>query len=168
MNQNVLNILDELYPILKAEQNVSLYRNSKKIFSSNTATTKTKLNSEINDAFNNPSKNIKVFQIVYGINKKWKPSNLSFGPVTIICNQFTLTPDLEIKQLSDDGGQTITYTTEELETRRFHMTDVLKIIKAVKNKTISFVPGKKVTITDVLNSLKPLKRTTKRKTTKKK
>jgi hypothetical protein len=88
--------------------------------------------------------------------------------VTIICNQFTLTPDLEIKQLSDDGGQTITYTTEELETRRFHMTDVLKIIKAVKNKTISFVPGKKVTITDVLNSLKPLKRTTKRKTTKKK
>jgi hypothetical protein len=56
--------------------------------------------------------------------------------------------------MPEDKGQTITYTIEELEEIGFKMSHIPKIIKAVKNKTISFLPAKKVTITHLLNDYK--------------
>ena len=70
------------------------------------------------------------------------------------CFQLTLTTDLILKQMPDDKGQTITYTIEELETIGFKLSHIPKIIKAIKNKTISFLPGKKVTINDFLKRIK--------------
>lgn len=153
MNSNVIEILDNIENRIKDEGKVSIYRNYKKILSSNKNTLKG-INEDILENFYPPSKNIKVYSIVYGINKKWKPSQLSFGPFYIMCYQYTLTPELELKQLPDDKGRTITYTIEELESIGFKPSHINKIIKAIKNKSVSMVPGKKVTITDVINSVK--------------
>jgi hypothetical protein len=166
MNENILNILDDINEMIKDEGTVSIYRNYKKILTTDNSTL-TKINKEIQENFDNPSKNIKVYEITYGINKKFKPTKWEFGPMYVNCSQITLTTDLMLKVMPDDKGQTITYTIDELETIGFRMSHIPKIIKAVKNKTISFLPGKKVTITDVLNSIKILKRQTK-KTSKKK
>jgi hypothetical protein len=164
MNYNIIEILNNIEDLLKDEEKVSLYRNYKKILSSNKTTIKS-INEDILENFDPPSKNIKIYKIVYGIDKKWKPASFSYGPFFIICSQLTITPDLELKQLPDDKSQTITYTINELETIGFKKSHINKIIKAIKNKTISFVPGKKVTITDIINSVS--QKRPKRKTSKK-
>jgi hypothetical protein len=161
MNENIINILDDINEIIKDEGKVSIYRNNKKILSTN-KTGLSKISEDLQENFNNPSKNIKVYEIGFNINKNFKPTKWVHGPMYVNCFQLTLTTDLILKQMPDDKGQTITYTIEELQTIGFKMAHIPKIIKAIKNKTISFLPGKKVTITDVLNSIKPLKRITKK------
>jgi hypothetical protein len=151
MNENILDILDEIQEMVKDEGNVSIYRNYKKILSTNSIGT-IKLNEDIRENFEPPSKDIKIYKIHFGINKKWKPTPFSFGPFYINCDQLTITPDLTIEKQHDDNGQTITYTTKELETIGFKKSHIPKIIKAVKNKSISFLLRKKVTITDVFAS----------------
>jgi hypothetical protein len=151
MNENILDILDEIHEMVKDEDNVSIYRNYKKILSTNKAGL-IKLNEDIRENFEPPSKDIKVYKINYGIYKKWKPTPFSFGPFYINCAQLTITPELKLVQMPEDRGQTITYTTKELETIGFKKSHIPKIIKAVKNKSISFLLRKKVTITDVFAS----------------
>jgi len=162
MDENILSILDDINDIIKDEGKISIYRNYKKILSTDT-TGLSKISEDLQELFEPPSKNIKVYKISYGINKKFKPTKWIHGPLNVNCFQLTLTPDLTLKQMPEDKGQTITYTIEELEEIGFKMSHIPKIIKAVKNKTISFLPGKKFTITDVLNILKLLKSQTKRK-----
>jgi hypothetical protein len=153
MDNKMLVKLDKIYDIISDEGRVSIYKGMKKLLQSE-QNTQTKISKEIKEQFNVLPKDIKVYKIFYNVNKKWKPSKWIFGPFYINIDQLTLTKDLDLVQNPDDKGQTITYTVDEINDIGFKLNHVKKIIKAVKNKTISFVPGKKVTITDVLNSLK--------------
>ena len=153
MDENILKKLDKINNVVKNEGRVSLYKGTKKLLSSEQIT-RSGLSNDIKEQFNLLPKDIKVFKVFYGIDKKWKLSKWEFGPFYINVNQLTLTKDLELKQNDDDNGQTITYTVDEIDNLGFKLSHVKKIIKAVKNKTISFVPRKKVTITNVFDSLK--------------
>lgn len=137
--------------------NIELYRNNKLILiANNMKDLKDKIKNEINP----PSKDIPVFVIQYKIKENTK------FPLTIGCSQQKITPDLKLIVESDDKSQIILYTKDDID--KFSLLHLTKIMKAIKNKTIPLTTFTNVTITDVLNSLKILKRTPKRKTTKKK
>ena len=51
----------------------------------------------------------------------------------------------------DDIGQSITYSKKELEKKKFKLSDVIKIIKAIDGDKISFEKSS-VSISDVLNA----------------
>jgi hypothetical protein len=160
------SILDNLGEILEEQgkRNTFYYRNYKLILTSDKKGL-SKVSEDFQESFDPPSKNIKVYSVYYGLDKKWKPSTFSFGPFYISCYQLTLTPELKLVQLKEDleHGRLITYTNEELETIGFKKSHINLIIKAIKNKTVNMTPGKKVTITDVLKSTKQLSRLKKKK-----
>lgn len=151
MNDDILQILDNIKKVIDNEGITSIYKGNNKLWSSNQSSL-SKIVKELKDNFNDIPRETKVYAIIYSINKKWKPSKWSYGPFVVNISQYTLTKDLNLKKNDDDKGQTITYTIEELTEIGFKLSQVKKIIKAVKNKAISFVPFKKITITDVLNS----------------
>jgi hypothetical protein len=131
---------------------IELYRNSKLILVANNLK---ELREKIIEEINPPSKDIPVFVIQYKIRENSK------YPLTITGVQFKITPKLKLLSDIDDKTQNILYTEDDLES--FSISHLKKIMKAIKNRTISVKIFDKVTITDVINSLKILKRTTKKK-----
>ena len=103
-----------------------------------------KLKQEIKEKINSPEKDQKVFVIGFGINDDDK-KNL----FTISCVKFTITKKLALINEKDDQGQTITYSKSQLEKRKFKLSDIVKIIKAIDNNKISFEKSF-VPITDIL------------------
>lgn len=118
-----------------------LYYKGKPILS---AETMTKLKKKIKENIDPPEKEIKVFVLSFGKHKNKK--NLFI----VNCTGFTITKKLSLVMTDDDIGQTITYSEEELEKRKFKLSDIQKIIKAINNNKISF-EKLSVSITDVLN-----------------
>ena len=153
------NMLNE-----QGKKNTFYYRNYKLILTSDKKGL-SKVSEDFENNFDPPSKNVKIFSIYYSLDKKWKPSTFSHGPFYISCYQLTLTPELKLLQLKDDleCGRIIYYTNDELENIGFKKSHINLIIKAIKNKTVNMTPGKKVTITDVLNNSKNQSRMKKKK-----
>lgn len=158
MDDNIVDILSDLKKYSKSEGDISIYRNYKKIFSTK-AKSLQKISTEMRKKLDPSSRNVKIYMVGYNVStdKKWKPSKWDYGPFRILCDQMTLTPEMEIKQLPEDHGQTIYYTPSELEKYGFKKSHISKIIRSIKKKIISFIPGKKVTITDVINGVEALK-----------
>jgi hypothetical protein len=86
----------------------------------------------IKNDYDAPKKNIKGFIIRLKIDKNNKK------PLRINCCQITLTPKLFIGPKDDDILQTFIYTTDELLKYGFKLNHIKKMMKAIKNNTISF------------------------------
>jgi hypothetical protein len=159
-------ILDNLETMLEAQgkRNTFYYRNYKIILVSDKKGL-SKVSDDFQNVFDSPSKDLKVYSVYYGLDKNWKPSVFSHGYFYISCCQLTLTPELKLVQKKDDlkHCQNITYTNEELQTIGFQPSHINLIIKAIRNGTVNMTPGKKVTITDVINSTKQLSRSNRKK-----
>lgn len=156
---NLENMLEE-----QGKRNTFYYRNYKIILVSDKSGL-SKVTEDFQNSFDPPSKDLKVYSVFYGLDHKWKPSPFTHGYFVISCCQLTLTPDLKLIQKRDDikHCQNITYTNEELQTIGFQPSHINLIIKAIRNGTVNMTPGKKVTITDVINSTKQLSRTKRKK-----
>lgn len=98
---------------------------------------------EIKKHIDAPEKNIKVF--IVSFNKTENRDKMFI----VSCFQSTITPKLSLIDEDDDNGKIITYSKKELEKRKFKLTDVVKIIKAIKNHDISFSSAK-TSITKIL------------------
>jgi len=86
----------------------------------------------IKNDYDAPKKNIKGFIIRLKIDKNNKK------PLIINCTQVTVTPKLFVDSLDDDVFQIFTYTTDELLKYGFKLNHIKKMMKAIKNNTISF------------------------------
>jgi hypothetical protein len=159
--ESILNNL-EIFLEQQGRQNTFYYRNYKIILISDKKG-RSNISEDFKNIFDPPSKDLKIYSVYYGLNKKWKPTPFTHGPFYINCCQLTLTPELNLVQTKDDLNhcQNITYTNEELQTIGFHPSHINLIIKAIRNSSINMTPGKKVTITDVLNNTKNLQRSRK-------
>ena len=90
------------------------------------------LKDNVKNNYDAPTKNIKGFIIRFDVDKKNKI------PLRINCGQVTITPKLFIGPKDDDILQTFTYTQDELLKFGFKLSHVKKMMKAIKNNTISF------------------------------
>jgi|SaaInlStandDraft_4_1057021.scaffolds.fasta_scaffold31178_3 hypothetical protein len=117
-----------------------LYFKKEPILSANTMK---ELKKKIKKEIDKPNKEIKVHVIEFN---KTCTSNRLF---MIACNQQTITPSLSLLTRDDDNGHTITYSKEELKKRKFKVSDIKKIIKAIQKQTISFSKAT-VSISDIL------------------
>jgi hypothetical protein len=100
---------------------------------------------EIKKKIDPPKKDIKIFVISFGKSKN--KEKMFF----VNCSESTITPDLNLIADKYDKSKMITYSKAELEKRKFKVSDIVKIIKAVKNSTIS-MSTLKSSITDVLKA----------------
>lgn len=126
--------LDYIHDLIDTD-NYYLYYKNKLLLSANTMK---KLKEQIKEEINEPSKDIKVFVISFGIYEQ------STKPFRITCSQFTLTPRLSLVVKSDDMSQIITYSKDD----KFKLSHIVKIIKAIKDDKISFEKAS-VPISDV-------------------
>jgi hypothetical protein len=104
------------------------------------------LKNYIKQNYDIPSKNIKGYLIRLKINKSDKNQILIMN-----CMEMTITPKLLIKSLEDDGYQTITYSSNELIKHGFKLSHIKKVIKAIKNNTVSF-DDSIISITELLKN----------------
>jgi len=91
------------------------------------------LKTYIKQNYDAPSKNIKGYLIRLKLDKTDKNQILIMN-----CTELTITPKLLIKTLENDGYQTITYSSNELIKHGFKLSHIKKVIKAIKNNTVSF------------------------------
>lgn len=110
-----------------------LYHKSKPILS---ASNIGNLRKEIKQFVEAPNENIKVH--IVSFNKTTNKEQMFM----VSCFQSTITPKLFLVDQDDDGGNIITYSEKELQLRRFRVSDVVKIIKAITNHKISFSSSK--------------------------
>jgi hypothetical protein len=103
------------------------------------------LKQEIKNNIDPPTKDIQVHVVNFG---KTKNKDRLF---VINCVGFTITKKLFLIMDDDNIGQTITYSKKELEKKKFKLTDIIKIIKAIDGDKISFEKSS-VSISDILNS----------------
>jgi ribosomal protein S10 len=97
----------------------------------------------VKENYDAPKKDIKGYVISLKIDKKGKI------PLSITCMQITITPKLFIKSTDEDGFQTFTYSSTELIKYGFKITQLKKIMKAIKNNEVSYRKTS-VPISDVL------------------
>lgn len=102
-----------------------------------------KLKQDIKENINAPKKDIKVFVVSFGKNKNKDKLFI------INCTKFTLTKKLALVIEENDFGQTITYSESQLDKKKFKLSDILKIIKAINDDKISFEKSS-VPINDIL------------------
>ncbi len=102
------------------------------------------LKEQLKKNFEPPTKNIKGYIIRIDLDKKNKI------PLNINCGQVTITPKLFIGPKDDDTFQTFTYTIDELIKYGFKLSQIKKMIKAIKNNTISFQKAS-ISITELLS-----------------
>ncbi len=97
----------------------------------------------VKENYDAPKKDIKgyIISIKSNINSKI--------PLSITCMQVTITPKLFIKSTDEDGVQTFTYSPDELIKYGFKLTQLKKIMKAIKNNEVSYRKTS-VSISDVL------------------
>jgi len=91
------------------------------------------LKDHVKKTYNPPSKDIKGYFLRFKINKN-DTNNL----INITCSQITITPKLLIRPDEDDGFQTFIYTYNDYKKYGFKMSHIKKIIKAIKDESISF------------------------------
>jgi hypothetical protein len=97
----------------------------------------------VKENYDEPKKNIKGYIIRFNIDKKNKIL------LHIELTQVTITPKLFIGPKDDDAFQTFTYTKEELIKYGFKLSQIKKMIKAIKNNTISFEKSS-ISITELI------------------
>lgn len=103
------------------------------------------LKQEIKKHIDSPDKDIKVF--IVSFNKSARRDKMFM----VSCFQSTITTKLSLVDEDDDNGKIITYSKKELEKRKFKLSDVVKIIKAIKNRRISFSSAK-TSISEILEN----------------
>jgi hypothetical protein len=86
----------------------------------------------VKENYDAPKKNIKGYLIKIKINKNDK------NILNISCMQVTITPKLFIEFGDEDGVQRFTYSSNELIKYGFKLTQLKKIMKAIKNNEISY------------------------------
>jgi hypothetical protein len=86
----------------------------------------------VKETFEPPKKDVKGYLITLKINKT------SNEPIIVNCVEVTITPNLMVKSTEDDGFQTFVYTLDDYKKYGFKMSHIKKIIKAVKDESISF------------------------------
>lgn len=121
-----LNYINKLIDVEK----YYLYHEYKPILSANNLK---QLRQEIKNNINPLKKDKKMFVVHFGIN-----DDNNKKMFVINCVQYTLTKSLTLVIKDDDYGQTIIYSKKELEKRKFKLTDIVKIMKAIDENTISF------------------------------
>jgi hypothetical protein len=97
----------------------------------------------VKENYDAPKKDIKGYIIRIKIDKKNKDI------LSISCMQLTITPKLLIKSDDDDGIQLFTYSSNELIKYGFKLTQLKKIMKAIKNNIVSYRKTS-VPISDIL------------------
>jgi hypothetical protein len=100
---------------------------------------------EIKKNIDSPKKDKTIFLISFGKSKN--KEKMFF----VHCEESTITTDLGLITSARHKGKMITYSRDELKKRKFKVSDIVKIIKAVKNSTISMSTPKS-SITDVLKA----------------
>ncbi|RZK04521.1 MAG: hypothetical protein EOO43_22325 [Flavobacterium sp.] len=101
------------------------------------------LKGEIKRNIDAPSRDIKVFVVSF------HKTNNSEKLFMVSCFQSTMTSNLALVDEDDDNGKIITYSEKELEKRKFKLSDVVKIMNAIKNRSIS-LSSSKSSISDIL------------------
>jgi hypothetical protein len=102
-----------------------------------------KIKDDVKKNYDKPKKDIKGFIIKLRIDRN------DSNPIFINCTQVTITPNLYIGNEDDDGSQTFVYSKKELLKYKFKATHIKKIIKAIKNNSVSFEKNR-INITDIL------------------
>lgn len=97
----------------------------------------------VKENYDAPKKDIKGYVIRIKIDKKNKDI------LSIFCKQVTITPKLFIRFEDDDVFQLFTYSSNELIKYGFKLTQLKKIMKAIKNNEVSYRKTS-VSISDVL------------------
>lgn len=100
---------------------------------------------EIKKNIDPPKKDKTIFLISFGKSKN--KEKLFF----IHCGECVITPNLIVVTEKHHKGKMITYSHDELKKRKFRVSDIVKIIKAVQNETIS-MGSLKSPITEVLEA----------------
>jgi hypothetical protein len=103
----------------------------------------TDIKKSVKKNYDAPKKDIKGYVIRIKIDKKEKDI------LSIFCKQVTITPKLFIKSTDEDGFQLFTYSLSDLIKYGFKLTQLKKIMKAIKNNEISYKKDS-VPISDVL------------------
>ncbi len=108
---------------------IHIFKNSKFILSEKTLP---KLKKAIKENIKFPSRDIKLYLIRFRFDLENKyPLRISIAPY-FITEKLNLIPD------SDDVALTIEYSSDELKKYGFKKEHITKIIKAIKNKKVSF------------------------------
>jgi hypothetical protein len=121
-----------------------LYINNKLICKEKTIP---KIKSTLKESYKNPVTDEKGFLISFTIDNKYK------YPLMINCTSYTITPKLLMKTTDDDASQTFVYTNDDLKNYGFNESHLFKIMKALKDESISF-ESNTVSISEVLSSSK--------------
>ncbi len=98
----------------------------------------------VKENYDAPKKDIKAYIFSFKIDKKDKDI------LSIFCKQLTITPKLFIKFGDDDVFQTFTYSSNELIKYGFKLTQLKKIMKAIKNNEVSYRKTS-ISISDILD-----------------
>ncbi len=87
----------------------------------------------IKDTVKAPNKDIKVYIINFFLHPNTE------NPLKILCGQYTLTTKLVLVMKDDDVSITINYSQDEFEKYGFKKEHIQKIIKAIKENTVSYI-----------------------------
>lgn len=120
--------LDYIDNIVDTEKYYLYYKNKPILFSSNMKNLKAEIKKNVNE----PKDDTKVYVVNFG---KSDNKNKLF---IVHCFRFTITKKLALVARDDDTGQIITYSKKQLEERKFKLSDILKIIKAIESDNVSF------------------------------
>jgi len=88
-----------------------------------------------------------MFVVHFGINK-----NNEDKLFIVNCVKYTITTNLTLTIKDDDFGQTITYSKKELKKRKFKLSDIVKIMKAIDKNKISLGLSFVSISSDVINN----------------
>jgi hypothetical protein len=131
--------LEYIDDILDRDKSYLYYKNKPILSASNIKNLKLDIKKHIDP----PDVNIKVFIVSFN-----KSANVD-KMFMVSCFQSTITTKLSLVDKDDDNGKIITYSKKELEKRKFRLSDVTKIISAIKNNKISFSSAK-TSISEIL------------------
>jgi hypothetical protein len=119
-----------------------LYINNKLICKEKTIP---KIKSSLKESYKNSVADVKGYLVSFTIDNKYK------YPLMINCTSYTITPKLLMKTTDDDASQIFVYTADDLKKYGFNESHLFKIMKALKDESISF-ESNTVSISDVLKS----------------
>jgi hypothetical protein len=139
MSDKIVEILDSIKKIIDVKK-THLFVGGEIVSSQ---VTMKKVKDDVKKNYDKPKKDIKGFIITIDLDKK------NINPIFINCTQVTITPTLYIGNENGDGSQTFVYSKKELLKYKFKAIHIKKIIKAIKNKTVSLEKNK-VNIGEIL------------------